>query len=350
MSVQETHTYLKARTAVMADRLYSPQLFDDLLQLSLEEVCAQSNLSELLDTGADESKLNLAVERALINTLMHELSILMRPLVGPARDILVHWTRKYELYNLKALIRGKLLGLSYDELRGNLHELPALISLPHENLLRTENIAELLRQLEVGQYGDIAIQARKVYEDKNEPFSLDATIDQRYYAGLLKRARLIPAEDRAPLMQLIGAVIDQQNLLWLLRYRFNYELSPSETYYLLLPFGHHLQRENLVALVNLNNTQQVMESLPESMLADLGQLISHMDIEKTLEAMTAQQAQKSLKYSTSAITRSLAYLILREMDLGRLFAIIQGKVLNLDVALIREAAGLDSLQAETAHV
>ena len=202
----------------------------------------------------------------------------------------------------------------------------------------------------MSQYGDIARQARKVYEEKNEPFSLDATIDQRYYAGLLKRARLIPAEDRTPLLKLIGTVIDQQNLLWLLRYRFNYELSPTETYYLLIPFGHHLQREKLMELVNMSQADHVMEALPEGMQIEMNDNSSPLNIEKQLDLITAQEAHKSLKYSPSAITSSLAYLILREMDLKRIFAIVQGKILNLETSLIRTAAGLDNLQTEMAHV
>ncbi len=43
-------------------------------------------------------------------------------------------------------------------------------------------------------------------------FSLDATIDQRYYTGLIKRSRAVTDGDREPLARLIGSLIDQQNL------------------------------------------------------------------------------------------------------------------------------------------
>ncbi|MES9875944.1 MAG: V-type ATPase subunit [Candidatus Sedimenticola sp. PURPLELP] len=343
MTAPASHTYLNTRAAILADRLLSEQDFSELTELTLEQLGRDFGVTDLLEEKTSSATINRATERALISTLMHELSVLLRPLKGPARYVLIHWIRKFELYNLKALIRGKLNHLTYEELRENLYDLPALISLPHQELLRTENIAELLRQLEQSHYSDIARQARRVYEEKNEPFSLDATIDQRYYAGLLKRARSTEVEDNKPLSELIGTLIDQQNLLWLLRYRFGYGLAPSGTYYLLVPFGKLLSRDLLKKLVNMNSFSEVIESLPDSIREEIGETEHIMDVELAMSQITAKKAFRMLKLSDSGVTRALAFLVLREIDLKRIYAIFQGKVLNLDQNLIRQAAGLSEL-------
>ncbi len=297
-------------------------------------------MADALEGEHPEATINRAAERALIHTLMLELSVLLRPLNGIARDILIHWTRKLELYNLKALIRGKLQGRSYDQIKSNLHDLPSLISLPHEQLLRTENITELLRQLEQTPYSDIARQARLVFDEKNEPFSLDATIDQRFYTGLIKRSRATDSEDRQPLLQLIGSLIDQQNLPWLLRYRFNYGLSAIQTYYLLIPSGRHIQSDQLKKLVNLETISQVIESLPESLTSQLDTDARPMDVEHLMLKELTREARHCLQFSQSAVARSLAYLMLREMDLKRVYAIVQGRILNLNDRVIRQAADI----------
>jgi V/A-type H+-transporting ATPase subunit C len=350
MTTQASHIYLKTRAAVLAERLLSEQQLQTLSTSPLRQLLSRFQLEELEDEGIADSHLNRSVERALIRTLMHELSVLLRPLEGSSRDLLVHWTRKYELYNLKALIRGKLRNLTYDEIQQTLHDLPSLISLPHEKLLRTENIAELLRQLEQGHYGDIARQARHVYEEKNEPFSLDATIDQRYFTGLLKRARNTGTEDRASLLEFIGTLIDQHNLLWLLRYRFNYALSPTETYYLLIPFGRHLKRDRLREMVNLGSFSEVRELIPDALSHRFLQCETLMEAEQAMQEETVQEARRNLRFSPSAVTRALTYLVLREIDLKRIFAIIQGKVLSLDDGLIAEAAGVAVNGGEAVHV
>jgi V/A-type H+-transporting ATPase subunit C len=339
MSTNRSEAYLRTRISILAGQLYSEQDIEDLLQDPLDTVSTHHGLSSVFDGGLSVHAGNRAIERALIQRLMTDHSILLRPLKGSSREVLIYWLRKFELFNLKALIRGKLHNLDAEAIQQQLHELPPLISLPHDKLARTENIQELLRQLDQGPYSDIARQARQVYEERNEPFSLDATIDQRYYAGLLSRAQATDPEDRGPLLELLGTLVDHQNLLWLLRYRFAYRLTASETYYLLLSRGRLLGRERLLHLVEVSRYDEVINALPP----ELGELLQKTEnpsqAESVLDARMVRESRKALRTSPSAITRALAYLILRDLDLRRLLAIIQGKVLQLSDEIIRTAAG-----------
>ena len=340
MPFPAAQTYLKTRASIMARRLFSAEQLERMLHASLDDLASAFALREIFENNPSPALLNRAAERALIHTLMLELAVLLRPLEGSARNILIHWTRKFELYNLKALIRGKLHQLPFEQIQSDLYDLPAMIRLPHDKLLRTENILELLRSLERSTFADIARQARQVYEEKNEPFSLDAAIDRSYYIGMLRRVQRASPTDQHPLLQLVGTLIDQQNLIWLLRYRFSYLLSPSESYYLLIPFGRHLRRERLKRLVNLERLELVIEQLPEGLRSCMEGAQNPLDAERRLALETAVQTRKSLRFSQSAVTRSLAYLVLREMDLKRLYALIQGKALKLSEPLIRIAADM----------
>lgn len=349
MSIIASQTYLKTRATVMAKRLFTAEQLEQLLLSPLENLGREFELDSVIEHSASQAALNRAAERALIHTLMLELSVLLRPLDGSARNILIHWTRKFELYNLKALIRGKLQGLPFDQIKPNLYDLPALIRLPHDRLLRTESILELLRSLEQGPFADIALQARRVYEEKNEPFSLDAAIDRSYYTGMLRRILRVESDDHTPLQRLVGTLIDQQNLIWLLRYRFSYRLSPSETYYLLVPFGRRLHQERLKTLVNQEKFELVIENLPKQLRACMDGVQDLLGAERQLEAETAAQARNTLRFSQSAVTRSLAYLVLREMDLKKLYALVQGKVLKLSDPLIRIAVGMEQHNRDAEH-
>ena len=342
MPAATTHAYLKTRASLMAKRLFDRQQLNRLLESPLERLQQRFDMTELTRDPGDRSALNRAAERALVGTLLYELGVLLRPLDGASRDILIHWTRKFELFNLKALIRGKGQKLSARQIRRNLYPLPALISLPHERLLEAEGILELLRLLERGPYADIARQARQVYEQRNEPFSLDAAIDHSYYTGLLRRIRRAgPAEGRS-LATLMGTLIDHQNLIWLLRYRFSYGLPPSETYYLLIPFGRRLHPDRLRDLVDRDSLEAVVAALPGRLARAMRGVDTAVTAEQALERETVHQARHCLHYSDSAVTRALAYLALREIDLKKLYAILQGKVLNLEPDLIREAARIPS--------
>jgi V/A-type H+-transporting ATPase subunit C len=268
---------------------------------------------------------------------MLEFSILLYPLTSKARELLLYWSRKFELYNLKTLIRGKLNGLGLDTIRDDLYELPDSIRLPHETLLHAENVLEMLRLLERGSYAMIARQARQVYEEKNEPFSLDAAIDRLYYAGLAKYVQTSEVTDKPGLKHLVSTLIDRQNILWLLRYRFAYNFTPSKAYYLLIPSGGNLTRHKLMQLSDLESSEAMIEQLPSKLTRLLQNTANSMQIRQKLDLHVSREARKLIHTSPCVVVAALGYLIAREKDLRRLFAIIQGRLLELDQSLIEEA-------------
>ncbi len=99
-------------------------------------------------------------------------------------------------------------------------------------------------------------------------------------------------------------------------------------------------RDHLKILVNEDSFEGVIEGLRGHFGDVMSGVGNALEAERILDNETAAQAHQSLRFSPSAVTRSLAYLVLREMDLKRIYAVIQGKVLKLDENLIRAAAGM----------
>jgi V/A-type H+-transporting ATPase subunit C len=339
--------YLNTRVSMFAKRLFDDEQLAQLPQMGLDDIVKGYSLSVLQD-GSLAAGLKLrAIESALINVVLSELLIIIRPMYGEARELVTHWARKFELFNLKALIRGKINGLKEAEIRATLHDLPPYLALPHQALLRTESVLELLRQLEKSQYRAIAGQARKSYEEHREPFLLEAAIDQRYCSGLVKRAQLLKDFDRRETTKVVGLHLDRINLLWLLRYRFTYKLPPSEAYYQLVHSPRHMYRDRLLALVNLPTWERVIESLPEVLNRELAGAESISEVERRMHVMTARSLRTIVTHSRSAVARSLAYLILRDMDLKRLFTVVQGRLLELDDNVVYMALGIPPLNSTT---
>ena len=83
MTAITAQTYLKTRVAVMAKQLYSPQRFEDLIHSRLEALGEDFSLDGLAEQALSPATLNRVAEKALIRTLMQELSVLLRPLEGP---------------------------------------------------------------------------------------------------------------------------------------------------------------------------------------------------------------------------------------------------------------------------
>jgi len=345
MSNAANQAYLNTRISVMATQLFDPDTIGRLSQMQLPELAERFSLAGLADDQLSAQTRSRAIEQTLIQVLLSELQVLVRPMNPAERALVLAWGRKYALFNLKTLIRGKLHNLDPKEIRENLFELPAcirLVNLPairlaDEDLFRAENVLELLRQLEAGPHRLIARQAREIYEQRREPFALEAAIDQRYYAGLVRQIMQFYDSNLQPLQHLIGTELDRIDLLWLLRFRFSYQLSPSETFFQLVPSMRLLHRERLLGLVNLESFQRVLESLPpplDEMLADSRTVL---DVQRRMGRYVAREAHRVLRQSPSGVARALAYLMLREMNLLLLFALIQGRLLNLSTEVVEIA-------------
>jgi V/A-type H+-transporting ATPase subunit C len=54
----------------------------------------------------------------------------------------------------------------------------------------------------------------------------------------------------------------------------------------------------------------------------------------------ASAALRVLRYSRSGVARALAYLVLREMDLAMIFALVQGRLLELPREMVEMAVEL----------
>ncbi|MGQ9658587.1 MAG: V0D/AC39 family V-type ATPase subunit [Thermochromatium sp.] len=337
MSQVADQAYLNTRVSMMTERLFAPGLIERLAQLPLSALADEFGLSALLGEQDAPAVRRRAVEQALIQLLLSELLILARPMNVNERALVLDWGRKYALYNLKTLIRGKLHQIDRDEINANLFELPVPIRLPDKELFGAENVLELLRRLESGPQRQIAYQAREVYEQQHQPFALEATIDQRYFLGLVRHVQVFDEPHRQWLRRLISAELDRIGLLWLLRFRFTYRLSPSETYYWLVPSLRLLTRERLLHLADLDDFEQVLQALPAPLNSLTADCCSIAEVQQRLARYAIGEIRLVLARSPSAVARALAYLMLREIDLRRLFVVIQARLLGCDDQTVRQA-------------
>ncbi|UHD16919.1 V0D/AC39 family V-type ATPase subunit [Thiocapsa bogorovii] len=343
MTIIADHAYLNTRVSVMATQLLEPTEIAALAHLPLPTLAERFGLTAILDAQQSTRARSRAVEQSLIQVLLSELLILVRPMNTAERALVLDWGRKYALFNLKTLIRGKLYDLDQKEIHDNLYELPEYMRLSedmHTDLFRAENVLELLRQLEAGAHRTLARQAREVYEQQREPFALEAAIDQRYYAALQRHVMAFGDPDLAPLKRLVGAELDRINLLWLLRFRFSYQLSASETFYHLVPSMRLLTRDRLLNLANIETFEGILATLPAPLDRLLAGSKNIVEIQKRIGAYAAHEAHWVLHRTRSGVARALAYLMLRERDLLLLFALAQGQILNLPSAAIEIAVEL----------
>jgi len=336
--------YVRTRLAIMGTKLLSREEFARLAAMPLDELSATSGF----DTIAGESNAARLVnfERTLMQTWLDELSALLRPLKGSARRLLTHWASRYEVLNIKALVRGKIGQLPNEEIEKTLFRLPGFLSLNHDQLLNTDSVVELLRQLQKTPYQRLATQALRRYEERPDPFLLDATLDQQFYGELIDRAHHLSGTDRAEILALIGRIVDGHNLVWSLRYRYNYGLQASEVLYLAIDGGRTLDRARLQEMLHAETLAEALGHLPDGVPGH-GEMPQQIPlIEATMRKELFAYAIRAMRHSPSALTSVLSYLVLRYGGINELYTIVHARVHGLSDELLYEA--LDPLQEEAA--
>ncbi len=344
MSRQAEQAYLRTRLAIMSCNLRGPEGMAELARLPLDELAAETRF-DLTEHHPANGRLNV-FERSLMQTWLDELSALLRPLEGPARRLLTQWASRYELLNIKALVRGKIGQLPNEEIERNLFALPGFLSLSHQDLLNTDNVPELLRRLQNTRYRSLAVQALRQYEERPDPFLLDATLDQQFYSELNYRAQMLSSSDRSETVNLIGRIVDRHNLVWSLRYRFNYGLQASEVLYLAIDGGRILSRTQLQRILHADTLSEALRSLPENLLGQ-GKMPSRITVmEIAMRNDLHEYARRAMRRSPSVVTSVLAYLVLRHGEIQDTYAIVHARVNGLSDELLFDA--LDPLREEAA--
>lgn len=335
--------YLDTRVSLFAERLWRDEDLDALITQGDDEpmeALVRRGLREgppETDMPAAEHGDTVSLEQRIIAHLLEETRILIRPLSGDARAFLRYWTARFEISNVKTLLRSKMTGERAAAVLSRLTPMGPFGRLDLQALAHAEDVGELLRRLEAGPYASVVLHARRAFEQSGDPFSLDAALDRGYYEGLVQRARPLEETAGAPFRTLMAQLIDRINLVWLLRYRFNYGLPPAEVYYLLVGSHYALDSPNLQRLAALDTFDAVIDALPPGWRAHLAGARDVPEVFARMEQSAAEQARRVLRSRAPAIARAFAYLVLRERDLRGLRAVLRGNRLGLSDDLVRQA-------------
>lgn len=332
--------YLNARVSLFRQRLWQEADFDRLIGVPADDVpavLAERGLAALAVGFGGVTSLSL--EARIIDALLRETRILVRPLRDEERRFILYWTERFEISNVKTLIRAKMAGERPAAVADRLIDMGPFARLDLDTLSHVEDVGELLRRLESTPYGSLVRNARRAFEQEDDPFILDATLDRSYFEALVRAAKPVRDAAGAGFFRLMRGLIDRVNLVWLLRYRFNYGLPPAQVYYLLVasPFG--MMPDTLRHLVTCADLASVLAALPPRLAKRLNDCTDIMQVFTRLERDLVADARALLRTGGHALTRAFAYLIVREYDLRSVRTVLRGRHLGLALAAIQQALG-----------
>lgn len=175
--------------------------------------------------------------------------------------------KKTDINNVKSLLTAKEVGLTNDETKELLIPIGSLYH-TLESLVDSENVTDIITNLDGTEYGTILEDALPKYEETKMILPLESALDKYYLEHLLKSLEVPSDENRQILFSFIGTKVDIANLKLIIRAKedgLNYDtIGPY-----MLKDGYQLREWKLKDLMEAPDVANVISSLEGTKYSDV---------------------------------------------------------------------------------
>lgn len=323
--------YTAARVRARRAKLFPRETYPKMLNMSVTEIARLLQESEykreIDELGTRYSGIDL-IEMALNANLANSYRTMIRITQPGAREVVVAYLRRYDVENIKTVLRAKLSGAPATAVEEAL--VPAG-QLPVELFKRMAigDLEEAVAALEGTPYhravADIGSKPLHLIEDK---------LDRNYYADLIKTAHgtEVPV---ALFNRLMRLEIDVQNLDSLLRLKRD-EADPAAILDHMIPGGYEITRAELSRLVTLTWSELVAalekyshwEAIRERVTA-VKEGDTLRDVETALYKGLAEQAFSFSAAYPLSVLPIMGYIFSKRIEVDNIRTIVRGKTAGL---------------------
>ncbi len=274
-------------------------------------------------------------ERLLIEREIAWHAELLQDLRGTERNLISHFLEKYEIENLKTVLRVREGSRGDEEMKYIVrNDLPHAV--PFQAISEAETLDAVLPLLAGTPYRDAVANALEDYEKRGTLFPVEINLEIDYYKRLESRIEALSKGDRRIAWKLIGLEIDQKNISWLIRLKFYYDIPIGELINYNIPGGVRMKRERLREAFKAESMRDVLTlAFERSFSGALDYLFKEEDLSKLylLEIILWNyllvEAKKTLGGFPFTIGTILSYLILKRTEVRNIITILNGKVYKM---------------------
>lgn len=327
----------------------SPQTWDELLEAEgfseFVNRLAQTPYGPAVERFRAESAQNelqvARLERVLRGHWTQQSLSLFYYLQGKASELLEWYWRRFELNNLKTVLRAVEGGVAAGRAESMLIPLGSYARLDWSALLEADSVPDLVDALSGTFYGDTMKPALSYYQQVGRLLVLEARLDLAYFYQLLDLIRALHGRDREAAERFLGMVIDGQNVLWAFRYRTFYDLSPEEILNYCLHDGIQVDVGVIKQIAMGAPLVEILQDLWQGRLSGVSDLAGLADAqalsqaEAILDRYLLRQAEQVRAAYAMHLGIVLAYEVLLEIEIRNLIRSAEGKAAHWDQDQIR---------------
>jgi V/A-type H+/Na+-transporting ATPase subunit C len=300
----------------------------------LDGLCRIGGLEEFFRTIFPEFELpgSTDFQRLLVHGLVREFSRLRAYMSGPGADF-IDWTIvRFQVENLKILIRAWFLKTPIEEAERHLVALPPELTLDVPRLSKAELLRDFVRLLPEGILRENLEKTLKIYPDHPRPFFFEAALDRGYFTGLLERMERLAPGDLETVKPMVYQEADTFQLMLVARGRFHYGLAPDtlrplrvgETRIPRAVFVAMLSDPDLVTAAGRVVGRVIDRVLPEGGSGDASTAADAALLERLAWKRYLRLANEAFRHSHMGLGAIVGYTGLRRIEAANLITICEG--------------------------
>lgn len=322
--------YIRARLSRLLDQATWMRLLDCKTPADLAQVLRQTHAAIALSR---DGEVRFQVLRGEIASIAQSL---VRYLPRDARRLVSWYNRRFEIENLKTILRSVRYGLeprraarSSIPLQSNAGTGAGTGRGYWEALLEAGSIPAVMEQLRGSPYAAPLEQAAERYRQEQTLFHIEVGLDLFYFRRLVQLIEALKGSDAAQARLFLARWIAAQNLIWAYRYRIYGRMTPEEilNYTLHRAFGTGLETLRRVALGAplAGEAQRLGLPLPPG----LSEIQGLSQIELQVDRERYRRAAATMGRPLFDLGGALAFLLLLDAEVRDLAVIVEGNAVGL---------------------
>ena len=340
---RSNYPYLCARVKAKRSFLMKKDVFHRMLSMELAEIGRYLGETQYRDEmaalGTEYSGATL-IEIGISQNLAKTFTDVLSFSVGHARELVSEYLHRWDIYNVKTIIRGKLTKASLEEIREIL--VPA-------GALKPEQINQLIQAATWDELIDRLRKQKVVYIDEDMLRSavssgklakLEDSLDKDYYHSVLQSIEEKNVSERQYL-EFIKREIDIANLKAMFKLKSEGVSSESLPQYF-VPGGMEFKMERLAKMAASEGVKELLDEFRQStyaekMRTDIEQFERDEDTSSLLRALDRVLLVTAEKFShlyPLSVLPVLGYLLAKKTEVDNIRIIARGKESGLDPELI----------------
>jgi V/A-type H+-transporting ATPase subunit C len=335
------YPYVCARVKAKKKWLLSSDVYARFLQMDMAQIARfigeGQYAEEILDLGTKFSGVDL-IEMATRNNLAKVFTQIYEFSEGHLRTMISRYLDRWDVWNIKSILRGKFSGSSNDEIWETIIPAGSFRTEFLHELLELETVDEIIDGLEGTIYWESLKEAEELVEAKGSMAPFEDALTHHYYSYLLEA---IPptTEPNVRFRRHIQREIDTLNLKTLLRVRYIQCEIEGEVF---VKGGLEISADELKEMIDMPNEQLEARLKGTSFQAVISPLLG--DIEKkglgdAMRALEKSLIRRATKYShihPLSILPVLDYFSRKEREVENIRIIARGKQAGLSNDVMKE--------------